>query len=56
MTKVPIEINGNLHFLKFGMVKLCLHNVIDVKNLLPQIKLFEQINVLLFLIQILIKN
>ena len=56
MTQVPIEINGNLHFLKFGMVKLCLHNVIDVKNLLPQIKLFEQINVLLFLIQILIKN
>ena len=43
MTQVPIEINGNLLFLKFGMVKVFknLYNVTDVKNLLPQIKIFE---------------
>ena len=29
-----------------------LHNVVNVKNLLPQIKIFEYINNLLFLIQI----
>ena len=30
-------------FLKFGMVRLfkSLHNVVDIKNLLPQIKIFE---------------
>ena len=35
MTKFPIEINGNVHFLKFGMVKVfkTSHNVADVKNL-----------------------
>ena len=37
MTQVSIEIDGNLHFLKFGMEKLfkSLHNVVDVENLLP---------------------
>ena len=52
MTQVPIEINGNLLFLKFGIVKVFknLYNVTDVKNLLPQIKKFEYIKVLLFLI------
>ena len=36
MSQVPIEINGNLLFLKFGMVKVFknLYNVTDVKNLL----------------------
>ena len=34
----------------FGLVKLykSLHNAVDVENLLPQIKLFESINILLF--------
>ena len=32
VTQVSIEINGNLHFLKFGMVKL--FNVVDVENLI----------------------
>ena len=33
MIKVPIKINGNFHFLKFGMVKLLksLHNAVDIK-------------------------
>ena len=54
MTKFPIEINGNLHFLKFGMVKLLqtLHNVADVKNLLLQVKIVELFNIFLFLIYI----
>ena len=34
MTQIPIEISGNVHFVKFGIVKLfkSLHNVVDVKN------------------------
>ena len=45
-------------FLKFGMVKLFKnwHNVAGVKNLLPRVKIFEYINILLFLIDILIKK
>ena len=45
-------------FLKFGEVKHLkkLYNVTDVKNSLAHMKIFEKINILLFLIQILIKN
>ena len=47
MIQISIEINGSLIFLKFGMVKLfeSLHNDVDVENLLPQIKIFEQIRI-----------
>ena len=59
MTQVSIEINGNLHFPKFDMVKLfelkSLQNVGNVENLLLQAK-----NILLnqnpILIHISIKN
>ena len=45
-------------FLKFGMVKLFknLHSVVDLSTLLIQIKIFEKINIVLFLIHILIQN
>ena len=35
IAQVSIEMNGNLHFLKFGMPKLfkSLYNIIDVKKL-----------------------
>ena len=43
MTQVTIEINGNLLFSQIwnGEVFKNLYNVTDVKNLLPQIKIFE---------------
>ena len=58
MTQVSIEINGNLHFSQnwHGENFKTLHNTIDVENLLPQMKIFEQINILLFLIHILVQN
>ena len=45
-------------FHKFDMVKLfkSLHNVVVDKNLLPQIKAFEEINIIIFLIQALFEN
>ena len=51
MTKFPIEINDNLHFLKLGMVKVLKtsHNVADVKDLWLQIKMVELLNIFLFL-------
>ena len=38
MTQVSIEIVGNLHFPKFGMLK---PNIAAVENLLSQIKVYE---------------
>ena len=44
MTRVSIEINGNLHFpqiLQGETFFLSLHNVVYVKTSLTQIKIFE---------------
>ena len=43
MTEVPIEIDGNVHFIS----QFFLDNVIDVKNLLLEIKIFQSINILI---------
>ena len=39
--------HGSLHFLKFGLAQynsLRVYNVVDAKNLLFQIEIFEQVN------------
>ena len=45
------------NFLIFGIVKFLKssHNIVDAENLQLQIKIFEEINILLFFIQISIK-
>ena len=57
MNQTSIEINGNLLFLKFGMVKVSetLQTVSNMKVNIFQVKLFNEITLLLFVIYSFIK-
>ena len=57
MNQTSIEINGNIYFLKFGMLKVfeTLETVSNVKMNIFQIKIFIDITRLLFVIHSFIK-